>query len=154
MHNAVTGMRRPDITERMRANNPMKNPESVEKMRQSLSGRTFLSRGGNGKTTVPQEMIAKRMNLQMEFAISTLGAKGVFPSLPSCYKVDLAIPEMKIAIEVDGKTHLRKNWIFLDARKTSILNHLGWSVLRFTNQEVLRDLDAVVEKINSYTTLK
>lgn len=42
-----------------------------------------------------------------------------------------------------------KKWRFLDHRKTSILSHLGWTVLRFWNEEVLNSEDRVAETIFS-----
>jgi very-short-patch-repair endonuclease len=66
--------------------------------------------------------------------------------------VDLASPEHQLAIEVDGHSHTLKKWKFLDARKTSVLNALGWKVLRFWNQQVLDDLDGVVVSIRQSMT--
>lgn len=144
----LKGRARPDTAERMRQNNPTRNPATVEKMRRSLTGRTFLARGGNGKLTKPQILVADAMGLPTEYAIRTTGAEGV--SLPPCYKVDLAIPSLKIAIEIDGQTHKQKKWRFLDQRKTKALESLGWSVLRFWNDEVLTDINSVVASIYSH----
>jgi very-short-patch-repair endonuclease len=88
----------------------------------------------------------------MEYAIQTRPAVGKFESLPNCYKVDLASPEHKLAIEVDGKTHKLKRWKFLDRRKTAVLNFLGWKVLRFWNEEVSENPRAIAEKIRLYMT--
>lgn len=85
----------------------------------------------------------------MEYAIGLSAIRSKIQSPPKCYKVDLADPETKLAIEVDGNSHLTKKWRFLDARKTEILSLIGWSVLRFTNQEVDRDQIGCAEKIAS-----
>ena len=130
----------------------MHNPEIAEKVRHALRGRTFLARGGNGSTTKPQQMLADALDLPMEFAIVTAPVKGMFESLPHCYKVDLASPEHMLAIEVDGNSHKLKRWRFLDARKTAVLNALGWKVLRFWNEEVLTDLNQVVTTIRRSMT--
>ena len=126
----------------------MSDPKNVEKVKRALKGRTFLARGGNGTLTRQQKKLCQALGLPksaMEYAIPTLKAKGHFPSLPTAYKVDLAIPEVKLAIEVDGKTHKTKKWKFLDQRKTEILNFLGWTVLRFWNKEVDQDLNKCVQ---------
>ena len=144
---AWSGKKNPAAAERMRRENPMYDPVIREKARQALIGRTFLSRGGNGQLTSQQVALCQALGLPesaMEYAIPTRKAKGHFPSLPTVYKVDLAIPEMKLAIEVDGKTHKMKKWKFLDQRKTEILNFLGWTVLRFWNEEVDQDLNRCV----------
>lgn len=125
----------------------MSDPLIREKATQSLKGRTFLSRGGNGQLTKQQMMLHLATGYTMEHPIETASVKHLFTSLPHCYKVDLAYPEKKIAIEVDGKTHRLKKWIFLDARKTKVLNSLGWEVLRFTNEDVEYRLNKCIEKI-------
>jgi leucyl-tRNA synthetase len=59
-----------------------------------------------------------------------------------------------LAIEIDGRTHKTKKWKFLDKRKTEVLNALGWSVLRFSNQRVDSDLEAVLKEIREFTVSK
>src|ERR1035437_6148470 len=141
---------------RMRENNPMSNPITLEKMRQKMIGKTFLARGGNGELTVPQLKLAESTGLPVEWVIKPERAKisGLFKSLPTCYKVDLANPLLKIAIEVDGETHKRKLWRFLDHRKKEVLNHEEWSVLRFKNEEVMEKLTEITRLIKRYTISK
>lgn len=144
-------------SERMRLNNPSKNPETLAKIAAASKGRTFLSRGGNGKLTRQQTMLCQHLGLdesRMEWVIVTKPVQGLFPSLPRHYKVDLAIPEILLAIEVDGNTHKTKKWKFLDRRKTEILTALGWSVLRFWNEEVDMNVSEVVERVNLFIALK
>ena len=119
-----------------------------------MQGRTFLARGGNGKITAQQQAVARALDLPMEFPVLTAPVKDQFPSLPACYKVDVACPETLLAIEVDGKTHNLRKWKFLDRRKEAVLSALGWSVLRFTNRQVDEDLPAVLESIRSCMTLR
>jgi leucyl-tRNA synthetase len=139
----------------MKLNNPMINPVSVEKMKLKMIGRTFLSRGGNGQITIPQKKLLEALSLpesNLEYVIPTKEVASMFQSVPPCYKVDIAIPEMKLAIEVDGRSHKTKKWRFLDKRKTEILNALGWRVLRFWNEEILMDIEQVKMTISTYTT--
>ncbi len=75
-------------------------------------------------------------------------------SPPAVYKVDLALVEQRIAVEVDGRSHNSRRWKFLDRRKTRILGLLGWSVLRFSNERVLNDLDGVIAEIVGFSTLR
>ena len=113
----------------------------------SYQGKTFLSRGGNGQPTKPQLILADLTGLPMEYPIPTASVRDRFISLPHCYKVDLADPDAQLAIEVDGRTHDQPKWKFLDQRKTEVLNALGWTVVRFKNEEVLANPDAVVLEI-------
>lgn len=141
-------------SERMKANNPSKRPEVQAKISKAKSGRTFLSRGGNSQITTPQRMLAEALLAveYMEYAIPTKPVKGQFPSLPTSYKVDVALPRIKLAIEVDGKSHKNPKWQFLDKRKTEVLQALGWSVLRFWNDEVTNSLEECVRKVNQFMT--
>jgi len=151
----VAGYKVPAHSERMRANNPMNNPESVAKMAQSLNGRTFLAREGNGQRTKPQKRLCQALGLpeeNMEWVILTAPVKGKFPSLPNHYKVDIAIPQIQLAIEADGASHKLKKWKFLDKRKTEILAALGWKVLQFTNEQVNQELDSLIQKVTAYMT--
>lgn len=84
----------------------------------------------------------------------TAPVKDSFKSLPPCYKVDIADPARMLAIEVDGRTHGTKKWQFLDKRKTDVLNALGWSVLRFSNERVDSDLEAVLREIREFSAQK
>jgi len=45
-------------------------------------------------------------------------------------------------VEVDGSQHLEQNEY--DEARTKWLNDHGWKVIRFTNQEVEQDIDAVL----------
>jgi hypothetical protein len=150
--NGWKGNKNPATAERMRLYNPTRNPEVVEKIKQKSLGKTFLSRGGNGTLSVQQKALCQALGLPdsaMEFVIPTARAKDRFQSLPPCYKVDIGIPELRLAVEVDGRTHKSKKWKFLDRRKTAVLNFLGWTVLRFWNREVDQDMNRCVQTVMS-----
>ena len=151
---AHKGKPNPVASARMKANKPTANPEWRKRMSKLMSGRTFLARGGNGTLTPQQEMVANALGLPMEYAIPTRAVKDQFKSLPSNYKVDIADPGHRLAIEVDGRTHNTKKWKFLDKRKMEVLNALGWSVLRFSNQRVDSELEAVLREIREFTASK
>jgi very-short-patch-repair endonuclease len=141
-------------SERMKANNPMMNAESKEKMRLSLIGRKLIHRGGNGKITTQQAMIRDATGYVTEHSINTRDVRGLFQAIPNSYAVDLAIPDLKIAIEVDGKSHKREKWKLLDAKKELVLGALGWKVLRFWNEEVTDNLPMVLKTINECIALR
>ena len=96
-------------------------------------------------------LLGRLTGWEVEYSIRTAEVKDQFPSLPNHYCVDLALPELKIAVEVDGASHRTKKWKFLDKRKTEVLNALGWIVLRFWNEEVETDINMVMTKIASCT---
>lgn len=146
---------RPATSLRMRLHNPTQDPEVRAKISRAKSGKTFLSRGGKGQITPQQQSLADALGWgrdQIEYAIPTMAVRMLFQSPPPAYMVDLAEPRLKIAIEVDGKSHLSKKWKFLDRRKERLLASLGWYVLRFTNRRVSEDLAGIVKEIRSLMT--
>jgi len=63
------------------------------------------------------------------------------------YIVDFYAPEVKLVIEVDGSQHLDKNGREEDKKRDRDLLVQGLRVLRFDNLKVLKETEAVVEKI-------
>ncbi len=64
------------------------------------------------------------------------------------YVVDFYAPEAKLVIEVDGSQHLDANYAQNDARRDIFLASQGLKVLRFTNLQVLKERNAVLEVIH------
>ena len=59
--------------------------------------------------------------------------------------VDFYCPSCKLVIEVDGEIHLQQK--AYDNARTEQLQSFGYRVLRFTNEEVLSDLQTVLAHI-------
>ena len=69
------------------------------------------------------------------------------------YILDFYCAKAKLAIEVDGGTHLEQE--VYDAERTEWLEtEKGIRVIRFTNQDILRDLDQVIESIRAVLRLQ
>jgi adenine-specific DNA-methyltransferase len=61
------------------------------------------------------------------------------------YIVDFYCAQAKLAIEIDGRSHdERKRY---DAERTRYLESLGMRVIRFTDDEILNNLEDVVRRI-------
>jgi len=60
------------------------------------------------------------------------------------YFVDFQILPGKLAVEVDGGYHFTPEQQTLDAIRTESIRKLGWTVIRFTNQDVKKNLGRVV----------
>jgi very-short-patch-repair endonuclease len=65
------------------------------------------------------------------------------------FVVDFYSPSCQLAIEVDGDSHFTADGIAYDTERTSYLAKFGIAVIRFTNAEVLENLDAVLERIKA-----
>ena len=68
------------------------------------------------------------------------------------YVADFACLALKLVVEIDGATHSTTEELAYDVARTAVLEGLGWQVIRFTNDDVFRDVNGVVEAI--YEVLK
>lgn len=74
--------------------------------------------------------------------------------------IDIAIPKVKLAIEVDGASHYNENLLLSwgkslvekendDKLKDKELKSLGWTTVRIDDREIKNNLNAVVERIKN-----
>ena len=61
--------------------------------------------------------------------------------------VDFYCPKARLVIEVDGGQHYQEQGRANDATRDSYLGTLGLKVIRFSNREVLQNLDGVLAVI-------
>lgn len=61
------------------------------------------------------------------------------------FVADFYCHEAKLIIELDGKHHQYR--LIEDKNRTEILNYLGLKVIRFKNEEVINNMNAVIKKI-------
>ena len=66
------------------------------------------------------------------------------------YIVDFYCPKAKLVLEVDGGQHYSDEQIEIDRKRSSHLNRLGFKVMRFTNLDVLNNIDVVLDEIYRY----
>ena len=64
--------------------------------------------------------------------------------------VDFYCAELKLVIEVDGDSHFTEQGLAYDSERTQFIEQAGLQVLRFSNDEVLYQTEAVREKIYSF----
>ncbi|MEJ3748904.1 DUF559 domain-containing protein [Actinomycetes bacterium KLBMP 9797] len=69
-------------------------------------------------------------------------AKGRFVA-----RVDLAYPRLRIAIEYEGDHHRERVHFQQDVHRLNALRGLGWLVLRFTAEDVLRNAERTVHQV-------
>ncbi|WP_064692458.1 endonuclease domain-containing protein [Rhizobium aegyptiacum] len=63
------------------------------------------------------------------------------------YIVDFACPTHRLIVEIDGSQHALAENASSDDIRTERLKADGWTVLRFWNDDILRDLDNVCTHI-------
>jgi very-short-patch-repair endonuclease len=57
------------------------------------------------------------------------------------YFADIACVAKKLVIEIDGEHHVDQ--VEADARRTAVMERLGWRVLRFTALEVVQNPESI-----------
>lgn len=114
-----------------------------------LKGHRPSVRKGNGHE--PTEAEQKLLSALGTSAIYNLPVPTLQPrtsNYPPVYKVDVAVPSLKLAIEADGGSHRQLSRKAEDAKKDALLVSLGWLVLRFSNRQILEDWPTVEATIS------
>ena len=65
------------------------------------------------------------------------------------YVVDFYCAEHHLAIEIDGDSHYTKEGEVYDKQRTEYLHACGIRIVRFTNDEVMKNINGVVQSIAS-----
>jgi very-short-patch-repair endonuclease len=61
--------------------------------------------------------------------------------------LDFYCPEYRIGIEADGGQHYENGGRTRDELRTNELNNLGVEIIRFSDHDILKNIDAVFEVI-------
>jgi hypothetical protein len=130
---------------RMKINNPTFKEDVKEKIKKTkLKNGTFhnkpIIQGGNGREPPKTvQMLNKIINWEVCYIVRT----GTRVYYPTHYKLELAKPEKKIYIEIDGASaYSRKEQA---EKKADFMKKKGWKLIRFKNNEVLHNLDECIE---------
>ncbi|MBZ9741168.1 MULTISPECIES: endonuclease domain-containing protein [unclassified Mesorhizobium] len=105
-----------------------------------------LSRGNARK--MRKQMTDAELKLWNEIRAHRLMGLSFRRQMPIAgYIVDFVCPTKKLIIEIDGSQHATAEGSELDAVRTAKLEALGWTILRFWNDDVIRDIDNVCQHI-------
>ena len=66
------------------------------------------------------------------------------------YIADFLFRKSKLIVEIDGGYHFTEEQQQKDSERQNWLEHKGYRVLRFTNEQVLCDIDNVAKEIKHY----
>ena len=64
---------------------------------------------------------------------------------PTCYKIDVANPSLKIAIEIDGHSHRQSKEI--DDKKDDLLRDFGWKIVRVSNRDAIQKTSSLLAQV-------
>jgi very-short-patch-repair endonuclease len=137
---------------RMTERNPMHREEVRAKVSRTLKQINHgpKIRGGNGQGPTEAEaalaVMLAGLGFEHQIVIRT-GATHL--GYPHCYKPDLGNWSLKIAIEADGPSHSTLARQEQDRKKDAFLTGLGWTVLRFSNRQILTQPGEVLGTVMS-----
>lgn len=66
------------------------------------------------------------------------------------YVLDFYCAELRLVVELDGGQHFDEAGLAKDRLRTAYLQHHGLEVLRFSNLDVIRNLEGVLTEILSW----
>ncbi|MDD2539970.1 MAG: endonuclease domain-containing protein [Desulfuromonadaceae bacterium] len=107
---------------------------------------TTLARENRNTPTAAENQIWQKVLRMRQFAAyKFLRQKPV-----GDYIVDFYCAELQLVIEIDGDSHAET--AEYDAERTRFLGSLGLRVIRFSNDDVLRNIEGVYEELNRAIT--
>jgi very-short-patch-repair endonuclease len=107
-----------------------------------VAAKTFgRARGLRGKMTNAETLLWS----QLRRGICGMRFRRQHPIGP--YIADFACIPVRLVIEIDGATHSTEMERRHDAQRDAFLRARSWQIVRVTNEEVYRSLDAVLELI-------
>ena len=66
------------------------------------------------------------------------------------YIVDFYCPAAKLIVEIDGGQHYSKEGTEKDKVRDNYVSRLGFTVLRFSDRDVFKNINGVLERIYEY----
>lgn len=141
----ITGNGKKVLSETITENNKIKKTGN-------LDGKCFSSgfetnRGGNGKgLTEPQRIYLDRLGIGWfaEYVVIPTKEQRLEYKGATHYKIDIANPILKIAIELDRSLTIASR---IYKKKDKILEELGWKVYHFENNFAVQNLENIVSEV-------
>jgi very-short-patch-repair endonuclease len=130
----------------------MHKPEIRARVKKRLKeiGHKPCIRGGNGKPS--PEPVQRLLEYLSDYGFTkelVILTKARGQGYPPCYKVDLGNQELMLAIEIDGNSHCLLSRQAQDQKKERFLHSRGWTILRFSNTEVMNGISQCMAGIES-----
>lgn len=64
------------------------------------------------------------------------------------YILDFYCPALRLAIEIDGESHLARGRDIRDEQRQQWIERLGITVVRFLSSDVINNFDGVIERLD------
>lgn len=95
--------------------------------------------------TKAEQILWSKLKAKRFFNIKFRRQQGIGP-----YIVDFYCSEFNFAIEIDGDSHFQAGSDLRDERRTAFIESQGVDVIRFTNNDIYKNLNWVLDEINIY----
>ncbi|WP_447980732.1 endonuclease domain-containing protein [Candidatus Nitrospira bockiana] len=92
--------------------------------------------------TEPERRLWLRLRGRQLNALKFRRQHGIGP-----YIVDFYCPEKLLVVEIDGESHAEQPQMTSDEERDRYLRSLGLEVVRYSNQDVMTNLDGVLEDL-------
>ena len=106
------------------------------------AGHLDLKRRLRSNMTCPETRLWLRLRARQLQGLKFRRQHGIGP-----YIVDFYCPEQSLVIEVDGDSHADADQILKDRQRAKYLQSLGLHVIRYVNDDILKNLDGVMEDL-------
>ena len=127
-----------------------KNPLSADDMWKGASPRIFANAQKLREDATEAEeflWLALRENQLEGYKFRRQHPLGIYIADFYCHK-------LKLVIEIDGGYHKAKEQIIFDEERTTAIEFQGVRLIRFTNEELLLNLDEVLKKIKVFVNME
>jgi len=88
--------------------------------------------------------------LWQQIRASRLGVRFKRQHVIDRFIADFVCLEHKLIIEVDGGYHSMPEQVDADEARSEVLNHYGFRILRFKNEEIIGNIDVVLKSIKDH----
>ena len=102
---------------------------------------TFMSQKNRNDMTVAEKIIWDKILSRDKTGYRFLRQKPI-----DRFIIDFYCPKLLLAIEIDGESHIHKKET--DKMRDEFLKQIGVTTIRFTNEEVINNIEIVKKKIN------
>ena len=113
--------------------------------RHNQKEQTLLIKTLRNNATAPETILWLRLKGKQIEGLKFRRQYGVGP-----YVLDFYCPELRLGIELDGEVHNTYEAEEYDKRRTRFLNDNRITVLRYKNEVVYQNLEAIVENIIAF----
>ncbi len=107
---------------------------------------TFMSQRNRKNMTEAEKIIWGKLLLRDKTGYRFLRQKPI-----DRFIFDFYCPKLLLVIEIDGGSHIKKKGT--DELRDKFLKQIGITTIRFTNDEVINNIEIVKKKINELTPL-